>query len=243
MGGGYLFRFDGGEVGANDVGAGFLGEIDQGAVRFFHAVGVEGGEAHCGFEALHRVEGAVVERLQDDARGEAVGTDDVADHFAEALGGRGLFRLRRGDFGFDVEFDFAVFGFDEVEYLLQRGDAGAGDGLLFGEAGVGLGAAVPEAELGDGHLADEGFGVGGTLAVGGVHVRVMGDDQDVVRGDGEVELEDVDALFHGVGEGGEGVFGSERAGAAVAVDLNAGSGVGKGHESKENGQYNRVSHH
>jgi hypothetical protein len=74
-------------------------------------------------------------------------------------------------------------------------------------------------------------------------VGVVGDDEDVVFGDGEVELENVDALFDGVSERREGVFGPDGAGAAVAVDLYAGGCVSEGHDKQESGQYNRVSHH
>ena len=142
MGGGNLFGLHGCEVRADDGGAGFLGQIEQRAVGLLHAVGVKGGEAHSGLQTLHGVEGAEVEGLQDHAAGEAVGADYVAHQFGEALRRWGLVGLGRGDLGFDVELDLGAFGFDEVEDLLEGGDAGAGDGLLFGEAGVGLGAAV-----------------------------------------------------------------------------------------------------
>jgi len=45
----------------------------------------------------------------------------------------------------------------------------------------------------------------------------------------EVEFEDVDADVEGVLEGGEGVFGADGAGAAVAVDGNTGCGGGDRH--------------
>ena len=56
--------------------------------------------------------------------------------------------------------------------------------------------------------------VGGGLGeIGGV-----GDDEDVVLGYGEVELEDVGAYGYAVLEGGDGVFGAVGAASAVSVD-------------------------
>jgi hypothetical protein len=64
----------------------------------------------------------------------------------------------------------------------------------------------------------------------GVHARVVvvrlgevggvGDDEDVVPGDGEVKLEGFDSEADGVLEGGESVLGASGAASAVSVDLN-----------------------
>ena len=65
-------------------------------------------------------------------------------------------------------------------------------------------------------------------AHGRLEDRVVRDDDDVVLRDGHVHLERVDSLLDGVLEGGQGVFGTAGAGAAVAVDENA-RGLGGTH--------------
>lgn len=232
-------RGDEGLIGAEDLGTGDFGDMGEAFVviaETHEGVGSgifeEGGEADSGIEFAHRLEGAEVEALEDDAGLEIMTADRSVDHGGEDFrrGGKGGVGWKA--FGFYIELKGALGG--EAEDFVEGGDGGVRDGDLVGEVGEGVGAAIILAELGEGEGVDEGARrEGWTVASplrgeGGLEVRVggfglgeigrVGDDEDVVFCDGEVEFEDVGADFDGVKEGREGVFRAEGAAPAVGVD-------------------------
>ena len=82
--------------------------------------GVEQHQGHLWGELVQRVEGAVIEALDDYLVGDAVLREVVMEGGGEPLGVDG-----RVDFGFDHEAGLALFG--EGENFGERGDAFAGD--------------------------------------------------------------------------------------------------------------------
>jgi len=218
---------DEGEVGGDDGGSGFAGNGEE----VLKSILVEGGEADIGEEIFHLVESAEVEGLDDDAGAKVMLFDGGGEEAGE-FGGRGRqFGLIGEALGFDVELKGSARG--EGEHLIEGGDMGAGDGLLKGERRILPFAAIPLAEFEEGHLMN-GLRYAGAVAEFRVDLRVVGNDEDIVAGDGEVEFQSIDARLDGVFEGGEGVFGAHGARAAVSVDLD---GLGReshcGQESRQ----------
>ncbi len=198
----------------------------------------EGGAADAGIEGLHGAKGAEVEALKDDAGLEMVALDRLVDEGDEGLGAGGHLGVVDEDLGLDVEAEVALGG--EVEDLFKGRDGGVGHGNLVGEAGDGV-AAVVLLDLSEGERVDRGSGSeGGPVALalvaqdggdagifgGGLgDVGRVGDDEDVVFGDGQVQFEHVDSVMDGVLEGRDGVFGLGGSASAVGVDLDGWVGL------------------
>lgn len=65
----------------------------------------------------------------------------------------------------------------------------------------------------------------------------MGDDEDIVTGDGEVEFKDVGPCLDGVFKGGKSVFGAHGSRSAMSMDLNGLCGERHGGEDSRQTQY------
>lgn len=177
--------------------------------------GIEKNEGHPRGQFAHGVEGAVVEALEDD-----LGDDLVAEQLLVDSGGEPVGVDGRVDFGFDHETGAAFLG--EGEDFGEGRDAFAGDEFLPGEVRAGGGTAVEGADFGEGEAAD------GMAA----EFEVVVNNEVVIFGDDDVELQDVGAHGEGVFEGGDSVFRAEGATAAVAEDEGVGD-KGEGGEEKQ----------
>lgn len=214
-----------GVMGRGDGGGGVAGESDEVA----GASGVESGTPDIGGKPGGGSEGAEIEGLDDDAAFQVVAADGVDEQASEVVRRGGEFGFGGRDFRFDIELEFAARG--EGEHFVEGGDAGAGHGLLLREGGVDERAAVPAAEFGERHFADDAGGVGRSLAQRLGQDGVMGNHENVVAGDGEVEFEHVGAGFNGVLKRWQRVLRPRGAGAAVAVnqDFRIGFDTHQGH--------------
>ena len=185
--------------------------------------------AQVGLQAAGDHERAPVEGLQQAAAHRVVGADDREHLRRERLRVDRVVGLGRVDLRLDVELDVTgAVALGEVEDLVERRHAGAGDGLLRahelvrGRVGRVARAAVERLGLREREvlhqLADEVVGAG-VLAEEREDARLVGDEDLTVLGDGGVQLERGDAELQRVAERRQRVLGPQPAPAAVGLEV------------------------
>src|SRR5579871_1287960 len=141
-----------------------------------------------------------------------------ADHFQNQLGERVGWRsqLRPRGEALDLDIELNLESREERQYLVKRGNPRPGQKSLSGKARILQRAAVVRFHFGEGKIPNRGARTRSPANLR-INIRIVGDDYDVIFGNGDVHLQVVGAGLDGVFKSTDGVFRQQGASASVPM--------------------------